>query len=273
MKDIKVPPLGLLAIAAGLVAIHLTLNIQADRYSHLAMSILFWLAAFSVLEEKRNQLQFGSGMGAALLGTVLLAGVLVKSGTLPRGNFLSVSPFLSGLGLALLASGFRGLNQYRQILLVLIFLGIPRFVLQLLPDISPLTAKASALMLWYAGVPMSLKGQHIFVQNGGIEVVPSCSGLNLMTYMLALTGVFLMLFPTQRVHRIVAPIVALSLGFIVNAVRVALLATLATDQTWDAFEYWHDQGGALIFRDGCGDPAGVILLGAIAAIALLSPQP
>ena len=260
--------MGLVAIAAALVALHLTLNIKADRYSHLAMSIVFWLAAFSVLEDKRDQLKFGSGLGASCLGIALLVGVFLKSATFPQGNFLSVAPLMSGLGLALLASGFRGLGQYRQALFVLVFLGVPRLVLRLLPDISPLTAKFSAFVLWYTGIPMSLQGNYIFVPDGGIEVVPSCSGLTLITYMLALTGVFLMLFPTQRLHKIVAPMVAAGLGFGVNAVRVALLATLSTEGSQQAFEYWHSKGGALIFV-----MIAVILLGLFCWLLLRQSMP
>ena len=149
--------------------------------------------------------------------------------------------------MALLASGWRGLGQYWQPLFVLLFLGIPRVLLHFLPDISPLTAKFSALLVWYIGVPTSLEGPFITVPNGRVEVVESCSGLNLITYMLALTAVFLVLFPTQRIHKFVAPIVAVVLGFVVNAVRVALLAVLSPEASRPAFEYWHDQGGALIF--------------------------
>ena len=247
MKDIKIPSIGLWAIAACLLIIHLTLNVKADRYSHLAMSILFWLAAFSVVEDQRDQLKSGSDLGSVCLGAILIVGILLKSATFPQGDFLSISPLLSGLGLALLASGWRSLGQYWQSLFTLFFLGIPRVLLFLLPDISPLTAKFSALLLWYIGIPISLEGNYIFIPNGGVEVVPSCSGLNLITYMLALIVVFLVLFPTLRIHKVIAPIVAVLLGFIVNAIRVALLAILSTNTTQQAFKYWHDEGGALIF--------------------------
>jgi cyanoexosortase A len=77
--------------------------------------------------------------------------------------------------------------------------------------------------------------------------VPSCSGLNLMLYMLGVSVLFLVLFPTAKKHRIILPIVAVSLGFLINAVRVALLAIFSTYTDKSMFEYWHSQGGALIF--------------------------
>ena len=200
-----------------------------------------------MLWDKRKQLKLGSGIFSLLLGASLIAGVLLKSASHPGVKFLGFSPFISALGIALLASGFQGLKQYRQELIILFSLGVPRILLPHLPDISPITAKFSAFLLWYTGFDISLQGIKIVLPNGGVNVVPSCSGLNLITYMLGLSVVFLVMFPTNLANRIVAPVVAATLGFAVNGVRIALLAVLSSNASQQAFEYWHSKEGALIF--------------------------
>ncbi len=247
VKLLKISPFWLLATAAGLIAIHLTLNWRAEKPSHLAISIVYWLAASSMLWDKRKQLKLGSGIFSLLLGALLIAGVLLKSASHPGVKFLGFSPFVSALGIALLASGFQGLKQYRQELIILFSLGVPRILLPHLPDISPITAKFSAFLLWYTGFDISLQGINIVLPNGGVEVVPSCSGLNLITYMLGLSVVFLVMFPSNLANKIVAPVVAATLGFAVNGVRIALLAVLSTNASRQAFEYWHSKEGTLIF--------------------------
>ncbi|MEL7523434.1 MAG: archaeosortase/exosortase family protein, partial [Cyanobacteria bacterium J06553_1] len=40
---------------------------------------------------------------------------------------------------------------------------------------------------------------------------------------------------------------AMAIGFLVNSIRVALLALLSRSSSRLAFEYWHSQDGALVF--------------------------
>ena len=55
------------------------------------------------------------------------------------------------------------------------------------------------------------------------------------------------MFPTSRRQKIIVPIVAATLGFIVNGIRIAILAHLAAPSSHAAFDYWQSQEGALIF--------------------------
>ena len=247
VKPLKIPSFWLIATAAGLIAIHLTLNLRAEKYAHLALSIVFWLAASSIVWDKRQQLKLGSGIFSCLLGALLMAGVLLKSGMHPGEKFLGFSPFISALALALLASGIQGLKQYWRELLILFTLGVPRLLLPRLPDISPLTAKFSAFLLWYSGFQVTRQDSQIALPSGAVEVVPSCSGLNLIAYMLGLAVIYLVMFPSTLSQRFIVPLVAATIGFAVNGVRIALLAVLSTHANPQAFEYWHGNEGALLF--------------------------
>jgi hypothetical protein len=109
VRPLKTSQFWLLATAAGLIAIHLTLLLRSDNLNLLGISILFWLAVSSLLWQKRNSLNLESGIFSSLLGLSLLAFVLLKSFSLSHfGLFLCILPFIAAFGLALLASGVQG---------------------------------------------------------------------------------------------------------------------------------------------------------------------
>lgn len=147
----------------------------------------------------------------------------------------------------LLASGWQTLGQYQIELLTLFCLGLPKLLLKFIPDISPFTAQFSTYLLWYSGFSVQLTNDLIQLPDGAVKVVPACSGLNLMTYMFAITMIFLLMFPLPTSAKIVAPVVAVTLGFMINGIRVALLALLSTQNDPALFDYWHSNDGALVF--------------------------
>ena len=254
VKLIKNSPFWLLGIAASLVAINLTLVWKARDIGHLGMSILFWLAVGSLLWEKRHSLSLESGVLPSLLGALLVAWVLLNSASLPdlqysvvHNPFLRISPFISALSLALIASGFRGLKQYWRELTIVFFLGIPSILASFLTNISPFTAKFATFLLWYSGFDVSVKGINIILPTGAVEVTKACSGIESMTYLLGISVICLVMFPPKRSYQIFVPIVALILGFVVNGVRVALMTVLAASDKLEAFEYWHTREGSLFF--------------------------
>ena len=248
-QSYKIPVRVLWVMSAALAAIFLHLNVRAETYSHLALSITFMAAAYSTLSDKKGKLQLNSNLISILFGIALLGGLLAKSVGTPGEKFVGFFPLLGFIAIGALASGIRGLGQYRQELIVFFFLGLPRLALAIIPNLlAPVTAAFSTFLLWYTGVQVVLIDKNIIrLPNGGVEVVPSCSGLNLMLYMLGVSVLFLVLFPTRHSQKVLLPIAAMALGFFVNAIRVALLAILSTHPDKNAFEYWHSQGGALIF--------------------------
>ncbi|NEQ30555.1 MAG: cyanoexosortase A, partial [Leptolyngbya sp. SIO4C5] len=59
--------------------------------------------------------------------------------------------------------------------------------------------------------------------------------------------IFLLIYSTQWIQRVFLPIAAIAFGFLVNSVRVGLMAVLAASSGQEAFEYWHVGNGSLIF--------------------------
>ena len=238
----------LLSIAAGLITIHLGLTDRVDGSSVSSVSLLFWLAAASLIWQKRNSLNLESGVYSSVVGILFIAVVLLRSYSYPpTTEFLGVFPFVCGLGLALLASGFKGLRQYWQELLLLFFLGVPKAILFPVIDISAFTAQFATAILWYMGFDVFNQGVTIMLPGGGVNVQPFCSGLRGVFYLLGLSVLTLVMFPISGVKKYFVPMIAMILAFVVNAFRVILMAFFANAQNLKALAYWHDGQGSLVF--------------------------
>jgi len=262
VEMLKQPQAWLGAISVGVMLINLAILWKVGDEGHLGMSVLFWLSVSSIVWEKRDKLNLksdsiGSFIGALLSGFFLFAIVSMPAklaGIIdPYDPLLRVLPFISGIGLALIASGIQGLKQYRSELIILFFMGTPKVITTDLMgiDISPITAKASAFMLWYTGHELLLDNVLIYLPGGSIRVYGPCSGIESICYLLGLSVVCLITFPlerfNQRIHKILIIASAVVNAFLVNAIRVALMGILAASSKQEAFDYWHEGDGSLVF--------------------------
>jgi cyanoexosortase A len=246
--SVKPTQFGLLGIAACLVAIHLTLVSRTSQFNLFSSSLLFWAAIAALVWSKRDRLVLQSNRLSALVGTLLLSIVLIRSVTIAGYDpVLRVIPFLSGLGIALLASGGKQLRQYGRELLILCFLVPSPGALAFVIDISVQTAQFATYLLWHLGFTVARQGTYINLPQGSIDVYPGCSGIESMFHLLGLSILFALVFPTTRVQKVLLPIVAIAIGFIVNGIRVALMAFLAAYSTPESLDYWHIGQGSLIF--------------------------
>lgn len=258
-----------LGIATGLIAIHLTLTSRANDASLLGTSALFWVAVWSLLWSRRNDLSLDSGVFSSFWGNLLIALVLLKSIFVSGYDpFLRISPLISALGVALLASSFKGLKQYWRELLILCFLAPSPGTLSLLIDTSTFTAQFATAILWYLGFEVSRQGVYVTLPTGSIEVYPGCSGIESMLHLLGLAVLFLVMFPTNWLEKILVPIVAILVAFVVNGVRVALMAVLAASSNPQALEYWHKGDGSLLFS-----MISVVILGLFCLFLLRQGNP
>jgi len=239
----------LLAIAAGLVAIHLVLTYRTDNANLLVSSMVFWFVVSYLIWVKRYTLNLKFSLIASLLGVVLLGVLLLKSTAITGGNFLRLYPFLSGVGVALLASGFRGMRQYWQELTLLFFLSVPEVLFPLFVDISELTARFSTTLLHFIGFDVARQGVFIHLPTGSVEVYSACSGLQTILQVLGFALLCMILVPMRShwLHKLALFFAAVLIGFVVNGVRVALMAHLVAAQQPEAFQYWHVGQGSLVF--------------------------
>jgi cyanoexosortase A len=245
----------LFSVLIAAIAINTTL---VWRLSHdldeLAIQLLSWGVILLLLYRQKDKLNLESTASATLLGGVLLVWALVKSAIVKRyGDILFLlTPFVSLLGLSLIATGFKGLKQYWQPLLIAALLGFPiQFVFagidaieKFLP-INLFTAQFANSFLWYLGFNVSQNGIFITSPDGIVRVGQGCAGLPQIFLLLRIAVMFVMIFKaTRRELWIILP-VSVAIAFVVNAIRVGILAVIVSNI--DAFNYWHDGDGSQVF--------------------------
>jgi cyanoexosortase A len=241
---------GLIIIATGLVTLNMTLLWKLGDIAHFYMSLVFWLAVGSLLWDKQHILKQNdkkSDLLSIILGTILIAFILFKSAIVASkfDPFLRIAPFLSGLSLGLIAVGFQGLKQFWRELVILFFHGIPSVITSPLVDlITSFTAKFAHVILWYLGFNAMREGNYVALPTGRVFVNGGCSGMEAMNYLLGLSVVCLLMFPTKQNKALVIG-VAVACGFIINAFRVAGMAILVASNRLDLFKYWHEGEGSL----------------------------
>ena len=230
-----------------LVALHLNLSRLFSKASLVSHYSLFWIVVLFLLWEKREELKFQSSSVSTFSGISLLSLVLYKSLHLFSNDFfLRIFPLLSLLGWGLLASGFKGLKQYDRGFFLLSFLAIPWEFVYIF-DVSQLTARFSTFILWLLGFDVTRQGVWIVMSTGSVEVYNGCSGVRTILQLLGLCWICLTLIPTNIRQKIWLPIASILLGFTINGMRIALMATLVALSDSSGFEYWHTGNGSLVF--------------------------
>lgn len=244
----------LLAISGSLLVINLQLNWQTTKsFAQLTISLFFWFAAVALLWKKRHNLKLESDIFSTLLGIFLIAWVLFRNANLTSTDDILryLSPFFSAIGVALLASGIRGIKQYWQALTTIFFLSLPILtsinLIEKIIGISLISAKLCNFVLWYLGFPVYRQGVIVILPKGAIEIYPGCSGIDIIILLLQLSIIFFFFFKGKIYQKILLPIAAIILSLLVNSVRLTLLALLVNFSNQATFDYWHGEDGAQIF--------------------------
>lgn len=253
-KYLKTPKFWLATIAISLFTLHLRWSWQLHpSLDQLMISLFFVTAIVILLRRHKPALTLESDPGSSSVGLLLIIWMLFRgTSTQGQGDLLSeISPLISAFGLALLASGVQGLKQYWREGVILIALLIPPTslseVLNEWVRLNVLTAKVTTFALWYLGFNVSRQGVAIGLPNGAaIEVAVGCSGFGAMLLLWRLSVLFSILVSLKR-SRFWLPVAALTIAFLVNLVRVGLMAYLLNSAHQSAFLYWHGHQGAQIF--------------------------
>jgi cyanoexosortase A len=248
MSRLREPKFWLLGLIAAIAAIHLTLVDRIYNEDLFATSALFWLAAGTLLWEKRKEVEVESHLPGVIGGVILLSLVLLRSLTLPDSKlFLCLLPLFGLLGLVLLTAGSKGLRKYRHELSIVAVLALYPLVERLLRSLplSTWTAKAANTLFWYTGTNSQRAGVFLTIPGGRtVEVYEACSGAQSILQMIFVSALFLLMFSLKPVQRVITILVAIFLGFFTNAIRVCIMTVLVNT---DSFEFWHTGHGSLIF--------------------------
>ena len=240
-------------IGAGLLSRQLLLWQQLSsedlRFGALGavfLALLIW--------NKRRRVSLESDPLSTGAGSLLIAIYLVRAGTSPGALFTAVAPVIWGLGLGLLAAGWRGLKQFRREGVVLALLALPFFVRWLLFDavgynVSPIVAGAAAALAHALGWPAQSDGDIIHISGRTVTVYQACSGLKSLFLTTGFAVFLLLVFPPEgRLRKAGAILAAWISAFVVNLSRVTMLVILMGMGNEKGFHYWHTQDGALMFE-------------------------
>lgn len=248
MQLLKRPQYALLGLIASLISIYLVLVWRIGDLTHLGMSGLFLLAIFTQIWENYPSYYYKHERTASLLAAALLGWVFWESSVITNEHQLQLGliPFVSAVAVALLASGFQGVVQFRREIIIMLFLGVPSLMLNLV-DISQLTASFAAFLLRCGGFEVVQQGISLILPVGSTAVSKGWSGMESMAYLLGIAVICLTLYPVSRFKQVLALSGALSAAFVANSVRIAIMATLAAPEDQQAFLYWQEGFGSLIF--------------------------
>lgn len=240
MTSLFRPKLVLLGLAIALTLIQLRLVWEQGVLGDGESYFLGYAAVWFMVWRRHAQIQLSRELAAQATGIFLVASVLSGSLLFPTHDlFLRLAPLISGLGIALLGCKFSQFNQYWRELLVLASLALPTGLIREWFDLSLLTATAVANFLWYLGQPIVQDGTLLITLGGNLEINQGCSGVLLIVRLLNLAFLFVMMFPMRLAQTMILAIAAISIGFVVNLVRVAILICLFAVSNLSAFQDWH----------------------------------
>lgn len=242
----------LLALWVSLMAINIALVARlADSVDETAIQILTWAVAVLLVIRDRPNLKFETSRSAIAVGVLLIVWVMVKS-LLTRRVYdilFILTPIMATIGMALVASGWKGLRQYWQPILLAATLGIPiPFFFSAIEAVIPvnvLTAQFANSALWYGGVKVAQDGISIVSQYGAVEVARGCAGLPPIFMLTRITLMFVLVFPVTVAQMWIMFSSAIVIAFVVNSLRVSLLVLISSQD--DLFKYWHAGDGSQIF--------------------------
>ncbi len=212
---------------------------------------LYWGGILYLLWQNRHQENtpswFSSWLGLGLLFIVIFRPIHLWHLDLVLFRF---APIVAGLGLGLLSFGFAGLKQHWRLFGLLCLMLFPfAFINEIFNSrlhFSELTATISAFLLHYIGFQAVHVGDLVKLPSGQVRVIYYCTGGLLIVWLLKLTLlIILTVFPLTWRQKFLLLLSAISVGFFIGCIRVALLAVIANNKS--LFDYWHGYTGGGIF--------------------------
>lgn len=244
---------------ASLVAIQSLIVFTNTQIAGNAITALIvWGGALICIEDLIEDLIPRPSVLSLCLGILLILYSLYRTAQVNSSDsFLYLLAPIAGLGIILVASPIHKIGQFRDALLTLTLL--PLFlIVQILVttyvtnDLSLLTARFVILWLGLLGLtPIRLEGNTVFVNDGAVQVMHECNGLEMIMQMFITAIIFLLAFPLRsRLGRLSIILSAPIIGFLVNSFRITFLAIftgLNSDLGKSLFDFFHEQAGSLIF--------------------------
>jgi cyanoexosortase A len=243
----------LMSMGFGLACLHLLLIIRIiGNPDQGVLNLLFWTACIVSLWQRRGDRVIQYNRFPLLVGTTLLALLLYKClNLLPSDSeFIRIFPGVSMFSLALITSGWKLRQYWREGILMLVSM-LPLGVIGSLTErllgnqIKAFITQMAGLVMHYAGTNLLLQGNQIQMSTGVVSVEYACTGIPILIVLLQLTILVLIIFEfhLDEVVQLISGVVLIAL--ILAVTRVVIMASLI--QRPEAFDYWHGAAGGQIF--------------------------
>ena len=221
-------------------------------------ALLVWGGALICIEDQIEDLKPSPSYLSLSIGTMMVFYCLYRTSQIFNSDsFLYFLVPVAGLGLILMIKPFNEIFKFKDSLLVLCLL--PLFVIiqiivatYVTDDLSLLTAKFVLFWLNILGIsPIKLIGDTVYTSGGAVQVMHECNGFEMIMQMIITAIIFLVAFPLRsRLGKALITVSAPLLGFIVNSMRISLLAVFTSINSNSGrylFDFFHEQAGSLIF--------------------------
>ena len=262
LKRIKTLPINderlwLFSILISLAILYLGLVWKTTRnLDTFTTDSLFWVTILWLLWNKKDNLKYKTDATSNFLGLCLLGLTISKTIALLsfEAALLPLFPIVITISLALIASGFKGLNQYMREFFFAWFLFFPTGVIGHFIDkiiyITIMNAKVATYILYYLGFNVSSNGNEVLLnlpELGSFKAIVDypCAGVPMILLILKLALLFISCVNLNKDQKILIPAFSILLGFLLGVIRVCILTLLISDRT--QFDYWHGSQGSQIF--------------------------
>ena len=246
-------------LLSGLVAtaiLYLNLTWNTGDIDLVTTSGFYWGAIIWLLWRKRDRLSYNSEPVSSCLGLFLLGLIISKVLSLFwfESTLLPLFPLAMAIALALIASGFKGLSQYKQELFFAWFLFFPEGVighaLDNIVHITILNAKFATYFLYYIGFNVASQGNQVLLslpELGEFKAIVDypCAGVPMILLMLKFALLLINLASLSKQEKLIIPAFSIVLGFLLGVARVSILTLLIPNPS--KFDYWHGAQGSQIF--------------------------
>ncbi len=237
------------ALIFALAALTLIIIDKAHSENLFSIALLMWLTLFSVLWDRKESLTFKSDLFSTVFGLVLLGLILLRNLEGSNDFSLRLLPLVGVFSIATLASGIKNIVSYWRELTIaslLIFAKAVAVFLKII-NLTIITAKFTNAFLYMIGFNSYREGVFVTLPQGRIEVLGTCSGEESVILMSCVAFLFFFLVPVSYLQKVLCFILAVLIGFLVNAVRITILAIFVNANDMEGFEYWHSEDGSLLF--------------------------
>ena len=246
-------------LLSGLIAtviLYLNLTWNTGDIDLVTTSGFYWGAIICLLWRKRDRLNYDGELFSSCLGLFLLGLIISKVLSLFwfESTLLPLFPLAMALALALIASGFKGLSQYKQELFFAWFLFFPEgaigHAIDNIVHITILNAKFATYFLYYIGFDVASQGNQVLLslpELGQFKAIVDypCAGVPMILLMLKFALLLISLASLSKQEKLIVPTFSIVLGFLLGVVRVSILTLLIPNPS--KFDYWHGAQGSQIF--------------------------